>query len=389
MPRLEWHVIAPTSRIAPLCHSVLRLEPYDTCELACTYCYARWYRGPPRPPRPLGGEEVFLREVSRVQRDTGLLFPVRMATLSDPFQPAEARWRRSLKLLRLASRLGVPVVLNTRVPPPDRRYWRALEELASQGLLLFQVTVTGTDAAWPLLRRLEPFSPPPGERLALARSAASRGIPVVVRVQPLIPGVTDGEAVLEGAARSGARGAIVEYLRAEKPLIERLPAPNLHAERVEWEEYAAESGILHPGTAYRLRTGRRLRDAARRLGLAFQTCKEGLFHLHEPARLDCCGYYLLPGRVSRKPTLWDVYLAARELGSLPGDRALEEACRLSPWRGTLLCGDILEQLPRWLARPLRLHLERTRRVLKRPALLSRVAPSLYTDGERVYAFDWA
>jgi len=376
-------VIAPTTRIAGLCHSVLRGEPYSTCELGCTYCYARWYRGPHGEPRPLRLLPRLIRALARAQEDAGVLLPVRMATLSDPFQPAEARYRVALDGLREAARRGVPVVLNTRLPPPTRRHWRVLRDLAGRGLLLAQVTVTGPQEAWPRLRRLEPGSPSPGERLALASALASLGAPVVVRLQPLIPGV--GDLLLEEqvarARAAGARGLILEFLRAEPQLARQLGG--------EWDPYAApvegEVPVVHPRLEYRLRVAARIASLAAGEGLAFQTCKEGLFHLHHPRGMDCCGYTLLAPGVARRPHLADVYRAALETPrGLPfGAEALERACR---GRESLLCRDRLEALPRWLRRPLRAHEARLEKILSRPDLLEKLSPSLRVIDDRIIAW---
>ena len=383
---LEWFVIAPSSRIAGLCHSVVRGEPYNTCSLACSYCYARWYRGPHGEPRPIHAVLDLVRGLARASQALPGAVPVRVATLSDPFQPAEARYRVTLRLLRLAARLRVPVVLNTRLPPPGPEWWDAIEELAGMGLLLLQVTVTGHDEDWGLLSRLEPGSPPPGERLAFAGEAADRGVPVAVRVQPLIPGLgdVDPRGMAREAARAGARLLIIEFLRVERealPHYARLLGGRSPVYSVEWEDYAPlniETGIVHPPLDYRLRVAREYSEAAAAAGLAFQTCKEGLFHLHHPQGVDCCGFALLGTATVRRPHLGDLYRLAVERGSAaPGD--LWGHCQSSPG---LLCRGDLERLPKWLRRPLQAHERRLERILSRPRLVEALAPSLRYDEEK-------
>ena len=382
MPSLDWYIIAPSSRIAGLCHSIIRGEPYDTCQLACSYCYARWYRGPHGEPRPLPGLTRLIRELGRVARETGIYLPVRIATLSDPFQPAEARYRATLRALREALRREVPVILNTRMHPPGGEYWRLLRDLASQGLLLGQVTVTSGPGAWGLARRLEPGSPPPWERTSLVAGLREAGAPVMVRLQPFIPGVLDREldTVLDGIRDAGAVGVILEFLRIEEDAARRLSGTLGWA---EWEPYALpEAGLVHPPLNYRLEWARIASTGSLARGLAFQTCKEGLFHTHHPRGVDCCGFNLLGVLTYRRPHLWDVYLAALERPrGVPVGEALAAACRV----GTrLLCGDKLEGLPAWLRRGLRLHERRLERILSRPQLLSRLTPDLrIVDGRIV------
>ncbi len=383
MPGLDWFVIAPSSRIAGLCHSIVRGEPYSTCSVACTYCYARWYRGPHGKPRAIWDSLRLVKAMARLKRVIGAAIPVRVAALSDPFQPGEEERRAALKLLRLAGELGVPVILNTRLPPPGREWWEALEGLAVEGLLVMQVTVTGLDDDWPILSKLEPGSPPPGERLRAAGEATDRGIPVALRLQPLIPGIGDRDpsGFVREAALTGARLLIVEFLRVEWEVLDKLRellGGESEAYEVAWESYAplgGEAGVAHPPLEYRLRVAGEYSRLARAAGLAFQTCKEGLFHLHHPLSMDCCGFSLLGAPWLRRPHLWDLYRAALERDAAGWSDVLEECGRSK----RLLCGAKLEGLPGWLRRPLRLHERRLERILSRPQLAEAIAPSLAYD----------
>jgi len=375
LARLDWFIISPSSRIAGLCHSIQRGEPFTTCQLGCAYCYARWYRGPHGEPEPVRGLGRLVWSLAEAQESLGAALPLRVATLSDPFQPAEEIYGRTLRLLRLAQRHGVPVILNTRLPPPSREHEEALKDLAATGLLLVQVTITGLDDVWGILRRVEPGSPPPGERFRVVEWASGIGAPVMVRLQPVIPGVGDRSPrrFMEAAREAGARGVIIEYIRVERELAEALE--RLLAMRPAWEPYAAEeAGLLHPPLDYRLESALSLWRAASSEGLIFQTCKEGFFHLHGPPGMDCCGYQLLGVKTARRPHLYDVYMAVLR-GGVPAERAVDEACR----RGgeELLCGDRIEVLPSWIRRAYRLHERRLRRILlKRPELVSKMAPAL-------------
>jgi len=375
MARLDWFTIAPSSRIAGLCHSIVRGEPYNTCQLGCSYCYARWYRGPHGEPRPVHGLGRLMRSLGQAARSLGAGIPVRVATLSDPFQPVEERFRRTLRLLRLAHRHEVPVILNTRLRPRPREAEQAVGDLAGSGLLVFQTTITGLDTEWELLRRFEPGSPRPSERFEAARWARGVGAPVMIRLQPVIPGIGDArpDEFMEEAAGAGAHGVIIEYLRVERELAQAME--RVIPARVGWEPYATEeAGLLHPPLEYRLDSASSLWRAAVSRGLAFQTCKEGFFHLHTPGDMDCCGFTLFKVKTARRPHLADVYRLALGSGGVPAGEALERLCR---GRDDLICGDRIEALPSWLARAYRLHERRLTRLLaRRPELVSRMAPAL-------------
>ena len=101
-----------SSIISAYCYSLFRAEPYADCKHGCLYCYARWRR---RGSGPIyGAPRQFASIASRI-REGGLKpIPVRLSTLTDPFQPYEHRYRLSLRILRWALRLRYPIIVNTK-----------------------------------------------------------------------------------------------------------------------------------------------------------------------------------------------------------------------------------------------------------------------------------
>ena len=94
------------------CYSLIRVEPYTSCSYGCVYCYARWYRenGKPKPYFKVLNQ---FKSLAKKIKLAGLKpIPARLSTFSDPFQPDEARFKLSLKILRLALKYQYPVVVN-------------------------------------------------------------------------------------------------------------------------------------------------------------------------------------------------------------------------------------------------------------------------------------
>jgi len=383
--RLASAVITATARVAGLCHSVLRGEPYSTCSVGCNYCYARWYRGPHGEPAPQPYITKLVEALGRTWRKLGAAIPLRVATLSDPFQPAETHYKMVLRLMRLALNLSVPIVLNTRLAPPGREWWETMEMLASRGLILVQITLTGLQEDWRYLRLVEGGSPPPEERLSFAGEASDRGIPVAVRLQPLIPGIGDRDprGFVKAVAGSGGKLLITEFLRIEKKLFDtykRLFGSLSEIYNEPWEDYTPlnlETGVLHPPLRYRIETARILSEEAKAVGIAFQTCKEGLFHLHHPGDMDCCGFKLFNVKlvIARRPHLGDVY----RIASIKGKAAPDDIWSSCRAREDLLCAEKLARLPGWLRKPLRYHEKKLAKILQNPKLVETIAPSLQYD----------
>ena len=379
-------VVGSTWVTSTLCHSLLRVEPYSSCPFACSYCYARWYGWGPGGAAEGAPEMIAAFErVARLVRRRGLRpIPFRLATLVDPFPPQEAGAKLTLRALAIALEHEYPIIVNAKGVLYAKEPWRgALRKLAERGLALLQVSLSSTNGA----AQLEPRAPPPAERLSSAAQLAEEGVPVAVRVSPHTPRLspTRREEVEEFASKlreMGFRHLILEFLRGEPQLFESLAERLGAAELREVEPYSLrEAGGAPPLVRARLplRVGVALAyaEAARRAGLAFATCMEGLFELHTAP--DCCGAYLLRDAALR-PTLGDVY---RHVASRGPASPAEAAAACASWGR--VCGSELLKYPRPISKPLRYHERRLWRALGDARLLERLTPNLRLEGGLVVA----
>lgn len=310
--RADWplFVVKPSVVISSLCYSVFKLEPYGSCPFGCAYCYARWYRA----PQPLSWRtllklwEGLARALSRLDLPPPYF---RLSTLAEPFQQVEERARVSLRMMEVARRWGVPLVINTKSTLLRRTPWLdAALKLADEGLALVQVSVSVLDEA--LARALEPGAPAPAERLAAAEELSEHGVPVVARVQPLVPGLEDQhvEAAL-AALDHGCGGVIVEPLRETAEGLAGIAAilgldPGEYAAKYRWEPYpslSGEPGLLRPGLEWRRRMLERLAGAVSGKGV-LTVCKDGIW---PGARygFDCCQAWRMGARYSLRRTLYE------------------------------------------------------------------------------------
>lgn len=379
--RLREAIIGVSNYISGLCYSIIRLEPYSTCALECRYCYARWYWS---SFSALTGESGIVRvvtELGKMLKQNLKVIPPRLATLSDPFQPIERRLRISLRTLKQALKFGVPMIVNSKVQLMGRDWLNVMRELSREGLLVYQLTIPYLNEQ--LAQRLEPYAPPPAERLKVAETLSALDVPVVARVQPLVPWITDRELAecVDALKNAGVRMIIIEFLRVRKPLPLEFPQ-DLDLDVVEWEGYESKAHglrakILRPISSYRIKMGAVISSLARSAGLQFSTCKEGLFAFHVPADKDCCGMFLLNSEVGYRPTLKDVYMLAMERGSVRPDELWkwcdrEEHC---------LYGAKLEGYPSWFKKAIRRHENRLNAILRSPGILSRLTPFLRIDAD--------
>ena len=208
--------------------------------------------------------------------------------------------RSSTSTLLIVNAKGI---LNARDP------WRGtLHKLTEKGLALLQVSLPGMEP------QLEPQAPPLAERLSSAAQLAEEGVPVTVRVSPHIPRFSptareEVEAFVSVLKEAGVKHLILEFLRGEPQfftlLAEKFGIEELRElEAYSLRETSGEPSLARVRFALRAAVALAYAETARRAGLTFATCMEGLLELHTAP--DCCGAYLLEGAALRT-TLGDVY----------------------------------------------------------------------------------
>ncbi len=202
------------------------VNPFRGCELGCRYCYARSTHeylghGDPREFE----ERIYVKEAGAPRLLSGLLRAretgqeIAIGTATDPYQPAEGRFRVTRGVLEVMARVpGLRVGLTTK-STGILRDQDLLGRIARASDLWVNVSLISLDG--PLLRQIEPRAPRPDLRLEAVRSLSAAGIRARLFLMPVLPGLTDGEAglreLLAAALAAGAREAIAQplFLRTE------------------------------------------------------------------------------------------------------------------------------------------------------------------------------
>jgi DNA repair photolyase len=151
--------------------------------------------------------DVLRRELARPswKRDH-----VALGTNTDPYQRAEGRYRLMPGVIRALAESGTPFSILTK-GTLLRRDIPLLAEAARDVPLGLGVSMAIWDDE--LHAGLEPGVPTPRARLDLVRALTDAGLPCGVFLAPVLPGLTDGKAQLDGAlgaiAAAGATGVTV------------------------------------------------------------------------------------------------------------------------------------------------------------------------------------
>lgn len=177
------------------------LNPYMGCEHRCTFCYVRAFEQ--RADRPAGDgygrairvksnvAEVLRRELGR---PSWCREGVAIGSATDPYQPAEGRFRLTRACLQAFTDFASPVSIITRGPLIVRDL-DVLVQLTRRAAVSVTFSIPTLDGeVW---RRTEPGTAHPRQRLrALARLTAA-GIRAGVGIAPILPGLSDRPDLLE------------------------------------------------------------------------------------------------------------------------------------------------------------------------------------------------
>lgn len=249
------------------------LNPYVGCEFGCSYCYARYthryvverahdagkitdaefidYRGE-------HGWEAFEKRIFVKEQIVGALDAdlkrvplgdcIVIGTATDPYQPAERRFRLTRAVLQRLTRcegLSFGIISKSPLIARDRDLLLKLQE---RNELQIHVSLITADAV--LARKLEARSPVPAARLKGLRKLVDAGINAGLIIAPVLPGITDDvahlDALFAAAREAGARFVHAGALRLYAAVRDRfLPVLGEHfPELVERyrRAYAREAG---------------------------------------------------------------------------------------------------------------------------------------------------
>jgi DNA repair photolyase len=199
------------------------LNPYMGCVHQCTFCYVRAFElRADRPYDDRYGQSIRVKtnvvEVLRAQlaRATWQHESVAMGAATDPYQPAEGRYRLTRGCIEALGSAATPFSIITRGPLIVRDA-DVLAEAARRAKVSVTFSVpTLDDEVW---RKTEPGTAHPRQRLRALKTLVDAGVRASVGMAPLLPGISDRpelmEQVVREAREAGACGvwANLLYLR--------------------------------------------------------------------------------------------------------------------------------------------------------------------------------
>lgn len=230
------------------------LNPYMGCAHRCTFCYVRGFeRRADRPSDDRYGRTVRVKTNVAVVLRSELARPswqgdgVAVGAATDPYQPAEGRYRLTRACIEALADVRNPFSLITRGPLIVRDI-DVLQQAAARASVQVTFSVpTLDDDVW---RTTEPGTAHPRQRLRAVRRLVEAGLQVGVGMAPILPGLSDRPEQLAEVVRAtreaGATGVWVNllYLRpgTREHFLEQLAR--------DWPEQLESYERLYAGRAY-------------------------------------------------------------------------------------------------------------------------------------------
>ncbi|MFL6069291.1 MAG: radical SAM protein [Gaiellaceae bacterium] len=226
------------------------LNPYMGCVHRCTFCYVRHFEH--RSDRPSDDRygtsirvktnvaDVLRKELARASWQHE---HVAIGAATDPYQPAEGRYKLTRACLEALRDAANPFSIITRGPMIVRDI-DVLQEASRRAKVSITFSIpTVDDDVW---RRSEPSTAHPRQRLRAIKELTDAGIDARVGMAPILPGVSDRPEqlaeVVRAAREAGATGiwanvlflksgtrehfleSLAEHWPEQLPLYERLYA---------------------------------------------------------------------------------------------------------------------------------------------------------------------
>jgi DNA repair photolyase len=249
------------------------LNPYMGCVHRCTFCYVRAFeRRADRPSDDRYGTSIRVKtNVAAVlrrelARPTWAREPVTIGAATDPYQPAEGRYRLTRACIEVLGEAASPFGIITRGPLIVRDI-DVLVAAAKRTDVTVTFSVPTIDRE--IWLRTEPGTAPPLQRLRAVRELVAAGIEVGVGMAPILPGLSDRPELLEDVVRAaraaGATGIWTNLLNLRPGTKEHF----LAALGRDWPELLPEYERLYERKAYidstEVRT--QVRELARKHGV--------------------------------------------------------------------------------------------------------------------------
>ncbi|WP_353686160.1 spore photoproduct lyase family protein [Thermodesulfovibrio sp. 3462-1] len=266
------------------CPPKYSLNPYTGCSHGCLYCYASSYIKDffhLREKKNL--IESLKREIKKIPENS----LISLCNTSDPYPPVEKIKKITRKCLEIFKQHHMRVIIITK------------SDIVLRDMDLLRETscVTFTITTFKYYKKLEPNAPSSFDRFKAIERLSKEGIPVGLRLDPIIPLLNEDEVeiILKEAKNCGVRHVTASTFKPRWDSWKRVSRvfPEI-AEKIEslyFRDGTKISNSLYLPESLRKNLMIKVKKICDSLSLTFSSCREGFLELSNAP--SCDGSHLI------------------------------------------------------------------------------------------------
>lgn len=264
------------------CPPKYSINPYTGCTHHCLYCYATSYikdffRCRPKPRLV----ESLKRDLKKIP--SGSL--ISMCNTSDPYPPIEKNLKITHECLKVFASSGMRILIITK----SSCVTRDIDLLKDS-----DSAVTMTITTLKHHQKLEPNAPSPSERFKTLEILAKKGIPVGLRLDPIIPFLNDEEIedILKIAKNCGVKHVISSTFKPRWDSLKRMNKafPEIMLKLNPLYKDKIGNSLYLP-VEIRKDIMLKVKNICESFGLSFSCCREGFTEWYNAP--SCDGSHLI------------------------------------------------------------------------------------------------
>ena len=203
-------------------YSGYTINPYVGCAHRCVYCYAtyKWAENFYDIVKAKhNAVEVLAKDI--IEHGRKSIESVFLSSATDCYQPVEGRYKITRKCIELLQKIGISYTIITKSSSIVRDI-DLHKRYRDKCIIIWSLTTINEE----IKQMIEPYASPAHSVIKALEIFSKNGIKVGVNIDPIIPGLTDGEdelkELVDKIAKAGASFASSAIMRLRRDIWDRM-----------------------------------------------------------------------------------------------------------------------------------------------------------------------